>query len=269
MSIRTSLREGTRRRGTGRRRTVVVLAAAVVAVPLTGVAWAAIPDAGTNLIHGCYSRDGALRVIDPSSTDHRMAECTSRETAISWNQEGPKGDTGLPGDAGPKGDKGDPGEPGPQGLPGEQGARGEPGAAGPAGPQGEKGDPGDDGAQGPAGPPGEKGADGAAGPTGPAGPIGPMGPAGAIGPQGPAGGLSGYQRVQQTHTVAAGFFANLGVTCPAGTVVLGGGYTSDAVLTVQGSYPASDTVWSVPLHNRSTTSGQLTVWALCAAVAGS
>jgi hypothetical protein len=48
-------------------------------------AWAAIPDAGTGLIHGCYNKtSGALRVIDPS-TGHT---CASTESALNWNQRG-------------------------------------------------------------------------------------------------------------------------------------------------------------------------------------
>lgn len=82
------------------------------------------------------------------------ADCKKQETAISWNQQGVKGETG------PQGPKGD---------------TGAPGAKGDTGPHGPKGDTG---AQGPAGP---------AGSTGPAGPAGPAGPTGPAGPAGPAG----------------------------------------------------------------------------------
>ena len=112
MDMETPVPEGHRRRRSGRRRAAVVLTAAAVAVSLTGAAWAAVPDADERL-HGCYSADGALRVVDPSSSDRKLRECTSRETAITWNQEGPAG------------------APGTAGAPGRRGS----GCAGPAGPR--------------------------------------------------------------------------------------------------------------------------------------
>ena len=115
MSIETPVPEWPPRRRPGRRRTLVVLTAAAVAVSLTGAAWAAVPDGETNAIHGCYSQDGALRVIDPSSSDRKLRECTSKETAITWNQEGPSGEAGLPGADGAQGVQG---PAGPQGEPG-------------------------------------------------------------------------------------------------------------------------------------------------------
>jgi hypothetical protein len=114
-----------------------VLVTALFAV-VGGVAYATIPDTG-NAIHGCYqNRIGMLRVIDPSAGQ----QCTSLETAISWNQTGPAGSQGP------------------------QGVHGDIGPAGPAGPQGPKGDKGDPGATG------APGAPGAQGPAGPAGPLG-------------------------------------------------------------------------------------------------
>ena len=50
-----------------------------------GVAYAAIPDAKTGVIHGCYSKTtGALRVIDPSKSQ----SCAAGEAALNWNQSG-------------------------------------------------------------------------------------------------------------------------------------------------------------------------------------
>jgi hypothetical protein len=47
------------------------------------------------VIHGCYqTQDGQLRVIDPA----QGTTCEHGETALDWNQKGPKGD---PGPAGP------------------------------------------------------------------------------------------------------------------------------------------------------------------------
>jgi hypothetical protein len=69
----------------------------------TAVAVAAIPDAG-GVIHGCYDKMGALRVINAPS-----ASCSTKETAISWNQTGPAGAKGPAGAPGPAGATGAPG----------------------------------------------------------------------------------------------------------------------------------------------------------------
>ena len=97
MSIETPRAGGAASAASGRRRTLVVLTAASVAVSLTGAAWAPSRTATRTSIHGCYSQDGALRVIDPSSSDRKLRECTSKETAITWNQEGPRGEPGPAG----------------------------------------------------------------------------------------------------------------------------------------------------------------------------
>jgi type VI protein secretion system component Hcp len=110
---------------------VAMLAAALLAVA-GGLAYATIPDSG-GVIHACYlTKLGTLRVIDPSAGQ----QCTSLETAIDWNKQGPQGIQGLPGPkgdtgaTGPAGAKGDQGDPGPQGPPGP---KGDPGPQGPAG----------------------------------------------------------------------------------------------------------------------------------------
>jgi hypothetical protein len=106
------------------------------------VSVASIPDA-SGKVHGCYQRDGTLRIIDSDATS-----CKRNETEIVWNQAGlpgPKGDTGDPGpkgdtgDPGPKGDTGDPGPKGDTGDPGPKGDTGDPGPMGPIGPQGPAG----------------------------------------------------------------------------------------------------------------------------------
>ena len=101
-----------------------------------------VPDA-SGVIHGCYDRQGKLRVIDSASE-----ACKSGETALVWNQKGPQGAQGAAGPAG------------------AVGANGSPGATGLAGPAGRDGR---DGVQGPPG---------LSGPSGPVGPQGPAGPAG-------------------------------------------------------------------------------------------
>ena len=76
-----------------------VAASIVTALIVGSVAWATIPDAD-NVIHGCYAKkDGVLRVIDSASSDCN----TSKETALTWSQTGPKGDPGDQGLTGPSG----------------------------------------------------------------------------------------------------------------------------------------------------------------------
>ena len=77
-----------------------------------------------------------------------------------------------------------------------------------------------------------------------------MGLTGAPGPTGPAGtGATGFQRVVGTAT-ASDTTPNKTATasCPAGKVVVGGGYlvaapTGLGELTVYANRPTSDTVW--------------------------
>jgi len=112
----------------------VLLALAGAGVAAGGIAFATIPD-GSGVIHACYSKSGgSLRVIDSSVTS-----CGQNETALTWNNAGPRGPQGVPG---------------PQGPVGPAGPQGPEGATGPAGPQGPAGP---EGAQGPAGPSGEGG----------------------------------------------------------------------------------------------------------------
>lgn len=142
-SIRTSPRA---------RRGLIAVCVIVVTLFVGGAASAVIPGPD-NTIQGCYTtadgflglgpRKGTLRVLDTGD------KCRPNETALSWNQKGPKGDTGAPG---PQGSTG---------APGPQGTQGPAGPAGPAGPQG------------------ATGAQGVPGPEGMPGPAGPAGPAGA------------------------------------------------------------------------------------------
>ena len=72
-----------------------VVAFTALFVALGGGAIAAIPDSG-GVIHGCYKRNGAVRIIDPSAGD----ACSKPEASLDWNQRGPKGDPGPPGPPG-------------------------------------------------------------------------------------------------------------------------------------------------------------------------
>jgi hypothetical protein len=77
----------------------MVIAFVALLVAGGGAAVAAVPDSDDGEIHGCYSTNGTLRVIDAQAG----ATCNSKkgETALVWNQQGPQGDPGTPGsDAG-------------------------------------------------------------------------------------------------------------------------------------------------------------------------
>ena len=52
---------------------------AVLALAVAGIAYAAIPDS-SGVIHGCYSKTGALRVIDSSAKCVRTAKRRSPGT---------------------------------------------------------------------------------------------------------------------------------------------------------------------------------------------
>src|SRR2546429_547027 len=67
------------------RRLTLVAGSVLVMLAAGGVAFAVIPDPGTNVIHSCYDKTtGALRVIDPS----KGQSCTASETALNWNGRG-------------------------------------------------------------------------------------------------------------------------------------------------------------------------------------
>jgi hypothetical protein len=120
-----------------------------------GVAVAAIPGSdGT--IQACYGdSNGNVRIVDTPG------DCKNHETAIAFNQTGPKGLQGDKGDTGAQGVKGDTGA---------QGAKGDTGAQGLKGDTGAQGLKGDTGAQGLKGDTGAQGLKGDTGDTGPAGP---------------------------------------------------------------------------------------------------
>lgn len=99
-----------------------------VLILASGIAYAGIPDGNT--IHGCYQQHtGDLRVVE----EPHASGCRASELAPSWNQQGPKGDTGPQGPTGAHGPQGEPGPAGPKGDVGAQGPQGEPGPAGAGG----------------------------------------------------------------------------------------------------------------------------------------
>jgi hypothetical protein len=83
---------------------LVVMAAVASVVAAVGLAASAGEEA---VIHACkHPSGGWLRQVAEAG------QCRRRETPVSWNVAGPKGEPGAPGPAGapgPKGDKGDPG----------------------------------------------------------------------------------------------------------------------------------------------------------------
>jgi type VI protein secretion system component Hcp len=92
------------------RNKLTLVAAGVVAALVAGsVAFASIPGSG-GVINGCYEKgSGKLRVTDTET--NKPKPCTADETALSWNQQGPQGETGpqgVPGPAGPQGPAGGP-----------------------------------------------------------------------------------------------------------------------------------------------------------------
>jgi hypothetical protein len=57
--------------------------------------------AHAQVIHACaHKQTGVLRLVADA------AACGQNESAVAWNQEGPKGDTGEPGEPGPPGAEG-------------------------------------------------------------------------------------------------------------------------------------------------------------------
>jgi hypothetical protein len=105
------------------------------------------------------------------------------------------------------------------------------------------------GSPGPAGPRGLTGPAGATGPTGPAGPAGATGPAGPQGPAGPKGdpgppgphALSNYQVVHIDSIPMDQSLKTIAVTCPQGTLILGGGEAkSSNAIDIQDAEPGID-----------------------------
>lgn len=160
-----------------------------------------------NAVVGHATPDAALitMCVNKKTNSIRYASngrCTSKETRLSWNVQGPAGVQGATGPIGtqglqgPRGANGDGGAPGPQGLPGVAGPTGPTGSAGAVGPQGASGPQGIQGltgATGPTGPQGLQGLIGLTGPTGTQGDVGAAGPQGGTGPAGAQGiqGIAG------------------------------------------------------------------------------
>jgi hypothetical protein len=88
-------------------KTILLAVLAGVVSVAAGVAFAASSGEPSETIFACkHPSGGWLRQVAGP------AQCRRRETPVSWNVQGPKGDPGEPGAQGPKGDKGDKGDPG-------------------------------------------------------------------------------------------------------------------------------------------------------------
>jgi hypothetical protein len=207
-----------------------VVLASVMASSALGGAFAATSLVSDDVITACFDRNtGALRKIDDG------AKCKPGERKISWNKQGPAGETGPQGPAGPEGPRGAQGLRGPQGNPGPPGAMGPEGAMGPAGPQG------------------PQGTTGAAGPPGPQGPQGPP-------------GVSGLQIVSNSGTAIHNTQSTIEVDCPSGKVVTGGGfYTRFEEIRPVASRPRDANTWEIIVENISSNIDVLDiqVYALC------
>ena len=156
--------------------------------------------AGSGMINACVAdskgkdHGGSIRIIGPGEV------CDKKEILLTWNVQGPKGDTG------PQGPAGAPGPVGPQGLTG---------GTGPVGPQGLTG------GTGPVGPQGLTGGTGPVGPQGLTGGTGPTGPQGLQGNQGPAGSPTGTLGGDTQANWQALLDAEGWAECPPGYAVAG------------------------------------------------
>jgi hypothetical protein len=69
------------------RRRIALFAAVCVGIAMAaGIGFSAIPG-NSGVISACYDKNGALRVIDADAGQ----TCDRRETALNWNQTGPRG----------------------------------------------------------------------------------------------------------------------------------------------------------------------------------
>jgi len=126
------------------------------------------------------------------------------------------------------------------------------------------------GERGPQGPQGERGARGPAGPTGQTGPKGDTGPAGQQGPTGVSGYVVVVTPVSAATTIPKGQAGRVGVVCPQGKSVLGGGvahYPENQSARVVESTPAdTGTGWTALVYNDGDSSFESYAWATCANV---
>jgi len=113
-------------------RPLVVLGLALALIGASAMTLAAA--ASTGVIYACVNNSsGTIHMVTADDT------CKANEVALSWNQQGPAGDTGPQGAKGDTGPQGPLGAAGPQGPAGATGPQGLTGATGPQGPAGQAG----------------------------------------------------------------------------------------------------------------------------------
>jgi hypothetical protein len=157
-----------------------------------------------------------------------------------------------------------------------RGRRGPRGPRGPAGPRGGSSSASTSFGQGPAGPQGPQGIRGPQGEQGPKGPKGATGAKGATGPKGVPGitGMALSQIVVKDTglmPVSAGGSGGGQASCPAGYVLINGGWSSsgsDFVVTAEGETEVSIgqtpiQAESLQLQNNANVAITLDVWADC------
>jgi hypothetical protein len=112
-----------------------------------------LPAASSGVITACVNTAtsgdtpiGSVRIIDTSTTSSGTDDfgdtdnaCSSNETTVTWNEQGPTGPQGATGAQGATGSQGAPGSQGPTGSQGVQGMAGAQGLQGPAGASGTTG----------------------------------------------------------------------------------------------------------------------------------
>jgi hypothetical protein len=236
-----------------KRRLTTAAVVLVAAATAGGVAYATIPDA-SNVYSACMLKGiGTIRLIDKSlPSTNLMSHCTDKETEITWNQ------AGQPGPAGPQGAKGEAGAPGANGANGTNGADGKDGVSVTTASERAGANCGGGGGiqltaangvsyvcNGKAGADGKDGANGANGTDGKDGVsvTSAVEPAGTNcanggskftaangvtyacnGANGAGAGIAGYEIVSGSFDVPPGTGREAVASCPAGKVVIGGGY---------------------------------------------
>jgi hypothetical protein len=225
-------------------------------------ALAAAPQAGAQPVYVCQKVGSTFHVVTSKQ------KCKKGETKLSLgvSSAGAMGTAGPAGPAGPAGVTGAVGAAGPAGPPGLTGPEGPAGKNGAAAAQGERGPAGVQGATGPAGP---TGATGVAGATGSTGSTGSTGAKGATGSVGAIVKETGTNNGAAPHgAVAVDGNGTIEVPCPAGDVLVGGGFKPDSseVRAVTSAPDAAGTGWEYAYVNETSAeikAGEMAAYAFC------
>ena len=118
-----------------------ILGYVIISITLVIGLWSYSQAINAEKISICVKSSGLVSLMANQTTNKEPCK-EPGDTLLTWNINGPKGDTGPVGPTGSQGEqglqglKGDTGDTGPQGLQGEQGIQGEVGPMGPQGPTG-------------------------------------------------------------------------------------------------------------------------------------